>query len=277
MAADLNAQDGLYTLISRATDHDRFEVLGSLSRAHTADEHEAWLGYFADPAVAAVTITVTEAGYLRGADGGLDAERSEVAADLEALRRDASALVRATPEGPADLQVDLGDLMIDVSIEGKRVLRFGAVLTLYLELTPMNGALVPSVVDTKRGTAPSLVSRSASETRASPSHPSATRIATRRVRMLPSPGRANNDSAWETETSGVTSRVMTFDIAAGIFRIPSPAATPSASSAATFIRPDTIRSRTAGVCTRDSSKRKALMMCCFSTSVWLFQKSVGWV
>jgi len=97
MAADLNAQDGLYTLISRATDHDRFEVLGSLSRAHTADEHEAWLGYFADPAVAAVTITVTEAGYLRGADGGLDAERSEVAADLEALRRDASAFVRATP------------------------------------------------------------------------------------------------------------------------------------------------------------------------------------
>ena len=41
--------------------------------------------------------------------------------------------------------------------------------------------------------APSADRRAA--TSASPSHPSATRIATRRVRMLPSPGRANSDSA----------------------------------------------------------------------------------
>ena len=38
-----------------------------------------------------------------------------------------------------------------------------------------------------------------------------------------------------------------------------------------------MRSRTAGVCTRDSSKRNALMMCCFSTSVWLFQNNVACV
>ena len=48
VAADLNAQDGLYTLVSRGADRDRFEVVGSLARAHTADEHEAWLRYFAD-------------------------------------------------------------------------------------------------------------------------------------------------------------------------------------------------------------------------------------
>ena len=40
---------------------------------------------------------MTEAGYLRGADGGLDADRPEVQADLEALRRDPTALVRTTP------------------------------------------------------------------------------------------------------------------------------------------------------------------------------------
>jgi fructuronate reductase len=97
VTADLNAQEGLYTLISRGPDRDRFEPVGSLARAHTADEHDAWLRYFEDPAVAAVTITVTEAGYLRGAGGGLDAQRPEVAADLEALRRDPAALVRTTP------------------------------------------------------------------------------------------------------------------------------------------------------------------------------------
>ena len=42
--------------------------------------------------------------------------------------------------------------------------------------------------------------------------------ATRRVRMLPSPVRANNDSAGDTETSGVTSRVKTFGIGAGMLR-----------------------------------------------------------
>ena len=36
-AAGINAQDGLYTLISRGADRDRFEVVGSLARAHTAD------------------------------------------------------------------------------------------------------------------------------------------------------------------------------------------------------------------------------------------------
>jgi fructuronate reductase len=93
----LNAQDGLYTLISRAADRDRFEVVGAIARAHVADEHAAWLRYFEDPQVAAVTITVTEAGYLRDAGGGLDAERPEVAADLDALRGDPAALVRTTP------------------------------------------------------------------------------------------------------------------------------------------------------------------------------------
>ena len=88
----LTEQQGLYTLVTRAADGDRFEVLSSLSRAHVAADHDAWLRYFGDPELAAVTITVTEAGYLRGPDGGLDAGRPEVQADIEALR--------ATPRRP---------------------------------------------------------------------------------------------------------------------------------------------------------------------------------
>jgi fructuronate reductase len=97
LAEALTAQDCLYTLITRAAGGDRFEVLSSLSRAHAAAEHDAWLGYFASPAVAAVTVTVTEAGYLRGDDGGLDRDRPEVAADVEALRQDPTSLVRTAP------------------------------------------------------------------------------------------------------------------------------------------------------------------------------------
>ena len=72
-------------------------MISALSRAHAAADHDAWLGYLASPDVAAVTVTVTEAGYLRGADGGWDGDRPEVRADVEALRRDPTAPVSTAP------------------------------------------------------------------------------------------------------------------------------------------------------------------------------------
>lgn len=93
----LNAQDGLYTLVSRAADRDRFEVLSSLTRAHAVEDHDAWLAYFEAPETAAVTVTVTEAGYLRAPGGGLDAGHPEVRADVEALRGDVRSRVRTAP------------------------------------------------------------------------------------------------------------------------------------------------------------------------------------
>ena len=97
LAEALTAQDGLYTLVTRAGDGDRHDVISSLARAYPAGRNDAWLAAFASPAVRGVTITVTEAGYLRGADGGLDRERPEVQADLAALRVDPTALVRTAP------------------------------------------------------------------------------------------------------------------------------------------------------------------------------------
>lgn len=56
-------------------------------------------------------------------------------------------LVRATPGGPGDLRVEIGDLMIDLTVEGKRIFRFGIVLTMSLDLVPVDGKLVPMVID----------------------------------------------------------------------------------------------------------------------------------
>jgi fructuronate reductase len=97
LATALAAQDGLFTLVTRAADGDRFELIRSVSRPHAADDQAALLGYLADPAVGIVTTTVTEAGYVRRADGGLDVDRPEVAADVATLRRDPTALVRTAP------------------------------------------------------------------------------------------------------------------------------------------------------------------------------------
>ena len=94
---------------------------------------------------------------------------------------------------------------------------------------------------------------------------------------LPTAGRARSDSAGEVETSGVTPALEDLGIGAGISRKARPDATAAAKASSTFVSPDTMRSRIAGVCTRDSSNRKALVMCCCSTSVWLFQNSVACV
>jgi fructuronate reductase len=131
---DLTAQDGLYALVSRAADTDRFEVTGSLSRVHAAIEEDAWLRYFSSPEVVAATITVTEAGYLRGAGGGLDTARPEVRADLEALRHGSATPVRTAP----------GRLV--AGLAARRRADAGPFTLVPCDNTPGNGALVERVV-----------------------------------------------------------------------------------------------------------------------------------
>ncbi|MFT4166986.1 MAG: mannitol dehydrogenase family protein [Microlunatus sp.] len=97
-AADaLRPQDGLYTLIVRGSEGDSFETVSTLSAVHAADEHAAYLGYLARPEVAIVTVTVTEAGYLRGPDGHLDLDDQTLREDLALLRSDPAQRVRSLP------------------------------------------------------------------------------------------------------------------------------------------------------------------------------------
>ena len=81
---DLAIQHGLYTVLVRAADGDRPEVVSSVTSASA--DLDGWRGCFARPELALVTVTVTEAGYRRGGDGGLDLTDPEVAADVGALR-----------------------------------------------------------------------------------------------------------------------------------------------------------------------------------------------
>ncbi len=96
-AVALSAQDGLYTLITRGADGDTAEIIDSLSRAHPGSDIASLRSYLADPGVAIVTLTVTEAGYLRGQDGGLDLDHPDVNADIAVLRSGLGAPVRTVP------------------------------------------------------------------------------------------------------------------------------------------------------------------------------------
>ncbi|HET9970957.1 MAG TPA: mannitol dehydrogenase family protein [Streptosporangiaceae bacterium] len=134
MVSDLNEQQGLFTLVSRAADADRFEVLSSLSRAHAATDQGAWLRYFAAPELSAVTITVTEAGYLRGPGGGLDTGHPDVQADIEALRSNPMGLVRTTPA------------RLVAGMAARRRADAGPLALVPCDNTPGNGALTERVV-----------------------------------------------------------------------------------------------------------------------------------
>ncbi|MGM0386306.1 MAG: mannitol dehydrogenase family protein, partial [Actinomycetota bacterium] len=95
-AEALAPQDGLYTLITREADGDRFEVISSLSKVHASTENDAFLGYLSAAETAVITSTVTEAGYMRAPDGHLDVANGRVTADIEALKADPRAACTTT-------------------------------------------------------------------------------------------------------------------------------------------------------------------------------------
>jgi len=76
-------QDGLYTLIERGASGDAARVVGSVRELLVAPESpRAVVERIADPDTRIVSLTVTEKGYCRGADGALDLRAPEVVHDL---------------------------------------------------------------------------------------------------------------------------------------------------------------------------------------------------
>jgi fructuronate reductase len=146
LAGRLHAQDGLYTLLKRGPQRDSAEIIASVSEAHPGADHAGWLACVASPRVAAMTVTVTEAGYCRGADGGLDVSRADVAADLARLREDISASVTTAPA------------RLVAGLAARRAAGAGPLALVPCDNVPGNGALAGRVVnDLARLVDPALV------------------------------------------------------------------------------------------------------------------------
>jgi fructuronate reductase len=133
VARELAAQDGLYTLLVRAADGDHPEVVSAV--AEVSAELDDWRRCFARPELALVTSTVTEAGYRRAADGGLDREDPEVAADLAALREHGT---------DAEVVTAPGKLVLGLAVRRAHDLPGLAVVP--CDNVPDNGAMVARVV-----------------------------------------------------------------------------------------------------------------------------------
>lgn len=134
-AVALGAQDALYTLVVRGPEEATVEVVSSLSAVHAADDLGALRGYLARPQVAVVTLTVTESGYRRTSEGGLDVEASDVRADIDALRADPeNGVVTTTP----------GRLV--AGLLARRTAGAGPLAVVCNDNIPDNGAMVARVV-----------------------------------------------------------------------------------------------------------------------------------
>lgn len=133
LARRLAAQDGLYTLITRGPAADSAQVVGSVSAAYRGPDTAALVGLLADPDVRIVTLTVTEAGYRRAADGGLDLAADDVRSDLSVLRGADGALTTT----PARLVAGL---------RARRAAGAGPLAVVSCDNLPENGAVVRRVV-----------------------------------------------------------------------------------------------------------------------------------
>ena len=85
-ATALETQGGLYCLIERGADGDAARLIESISRASDGADAARWRHTFALPAVAVVTLTITEAGYHLGPGGALDLSDAVIHSDIELLR-----------------------------------------------------------------------------------------------------------------------------------------------------------------------------------------------
>lgn len=157
MADLLTPQDGLYTLITKGAEGDSFEVISSVSRVHPASDFAALVGYFASPELAVVTSTVTEAGYYRRADGGLDTDDAAVAADLSTLQ----GLVAAgdlTPEALGAAEIATAPVRILAGLLARRAADVGPLTILPCDNLPDNGSAFGHVVrDAAAAVDPSLL------------------------------------------------------------------------------------------------------------------------
>ena len=138
MAELLTPQDGLYTLITKGTDGDSYEVISSVSEIHPASEFDKLIGFFANPNVVIVTSTVTEAGYCRAADGSLDKASQAVAADLEVAKK---AFADGVPsvEQIGKLEVSTAPVKVMLGIAARMVADAGKLTVLPCDNIPNNG------------------------------------------------------------------------------------------------------------------------------------------
>lgn len=146
IGSELARQEGLYTLVSVGPEHNEYRVIGSVAATHSGADVDALLTYLADPQVSVVTMTITEAGYLRNEHGRLDLEHPDVAADAASIE---AGNLHAMRTAPGKLVAGLAE---------RRRAGSGPITLVCCDTMPDNGTVLSVVLgDLARRAVPDLV------------------------------------------------------------------------------------------------------------------------
>ncbi|MGP9650622.1 mannitol dehydrogenase family protein [Glutamicibacter sp. AOP38-B1-38] len=141
-AQTLNAQDGLYTLVTRGPEGDRFETIESIATAYAASDLDALRDLLSRGTTAIVTLTITEAGYkVITAQGQpvLDAQDPDV-------RHDQEALARMLDGGEAVGELRTAPARILLGLAARKAAGAGALAIVSCDNLPGNGAVTRAAV-----------------------------------------------------------------------------------------------------------------------------------
>ena len=152
LAQRLTEQQGLYTLVQRDRDGDRFELIGSIVRAEAGDDVAAFLRALGAPSTAVLTITITEVAYRLGSDGSLDLRDPTVQSDLTAL----TALFHGSAGGPGAWPV-MPLARVLLGLDARRLADAPTIALVSCDNLPDNGSVVRRILtDLARATHPVL-------------------------------------------------------------------------------------------------------------------------
>lgn len=145
-ALELEAQDGLFMLITRGAAGDNFEVIDSIVAAHDGANIAALADYVARAEVGVITLTITEAGYKTApgvSPATLNLEDSAVQSDLAALR--GAFIAEGLGSGTFDLTVlstspvSTTPARLVVALADRRAAGVGPIAVVSCDNLPANG------------------------------------------------------------------------------------------------------------------------------------------
>lgn len=131
-------QQGLFTLVERGAEGDRYELVPSIVRVEAGDDVALFVRAVASPDVAILTLTITEAGYLVDASGSLAPDDPAVKADIGLLR--AAVADSGGTDGETYPRTALG--RIALALHARRLAGGGPLALVSCDNLPDNGGLL---------------------------------------------------------------------------------------------------------------------------------------
>jgi fructuronate reductase len=142
----LEAQGGVYTLVERGPGGDAHRVIQSLSQAHDGADVARLAALVADPQVAIISLTITEAGYCLAPDGTLDSSNAAIAGDRQGLATLADTADASYMQRLDEVRLSTVPARLVAALEARRRAHGSPITLVPCDNLPANGEMLANLV-----------------------------------------------------------------------------------------------------------------------------------